>query len=88
MNSCWVCVDGDGNEFAFGSKPDKADSLYKFYKTCHAQGNFSGDKLEKGTIKNLIGKDMVFDDDPIITTFSDVRTAEWKVNNQHKRSGK
>jgi hypothetical protein len=88
MNSCWICVDGDGNEFAFGSRPDKGDSSYKFYKTCFAQGNSSGDKLEKGTIRNLIGKDMVFDDEPLKTTFSEVRTAEWKLNNQYKDGDK
>ena len=84
MNSCWVCVNGDGDEFTFGSMPDKVilNSKLRFYTTCYAQGNSYGDRLARGTIKNLIGKDMVFDDAPIRTTFSEVRTAEWKVFNQ------
>lgn len=76
MDDFYVAVDGEGNEYVFSSYPKPADSQFKFYRTDYSQGRSTGDLLQKGTIKCAIGKELLFDDGPVLVKRSVLRDAE------------
>lgn len=67
----WFAVDGDGSEFAFFSKPRRADSEYRFWELPRTQtGHDMSVHLEKGSIFVITGKNITFHDNPI----------EWRID--------
>jgi len=69
----WICVDGHGDERIFPCKPYKAFPCLdlvvlwgqRWSTNCIDKEYQRGTLLPKGTIKNLIGKEMTYNDEPI-----------------------
>ena len=73
MEESWVCVDGHGDERIFPRKPHRTfpnmqlDVMWGQRWTTYAleKEYENGILLPKGSIKNLIGREMTYNDEPI-----------------------
>ena len=69
----WVAVDGHGEERAFNKQPFRdcpnmnLEVLWgqRWKVDSVADGEGTGVKLPKGTIKHLIGRELTFSDEPV-----------------------
>ena len=80
-NQCWFAVDGHGNEYVFNEKPVKdfpnLDLRVKWGQrwavgtSCDPSCWRYGVLLPKGTIKQLTGSSLTYNDNPISLEFED-----------------
>ena len=59
----FVCVDKNGTELISNNSPYKDSEMTRW-----STKNSKYVELPKGTIKKLIGRDLIFDDDPVELT--------------------
>ena len=59
--NAWVAVDADGSEWVFEQEPFRVIEYYRwgFYRWS------SGIQLPKGSIKALIGRELIWNDEPV-----------------------
>lgn len=67
----YLCVDEDGQEMIFDNKPYRDTSSVGGYWNRCKEGDFCNVDLPKGTIKELIGKDLTWEDEPYEFTEQD-----------------
>ena len=61
----WLCTFGNGDEYIFEEKPTKGKSIYSPKYNYWYTGTYHKVKLPKGFIKQIIGKELTWDDEPV-----------------------
>lgn len=61
----WLCTFGNGDEYIFEEKPIRGKSIFTpKYNYWYTDSHHSV-KLPKGSIKNIIGRELTWDDEPV-----------------------
>jgi len=62
----WVSVDKDGTEVVHEKKPSRGEDKWGYVPTDVFHNDFCDFViLPKGSIKKLIGRELIFDDEPV-----------------------
>jgi hypothetical protein len=61
----WLAVDGDGSEYIYSCRPQRFEYIEHLGLRNVWYSHFSSNRLPKGSIKRLIGRELTWDDEPV-----------------------
>ena len=85
----WLCIDEDGQEMIFDNIPVRyTDGSGLGYWSNHEKKDYCNVDLPRGTIKKLIGKELTWNDDPVLYDgYHDFEDKPIEIENKNKRKG-